>query len=158
VSNRVPVGIAQLFHEELRQERRRGRATYTELEESDADLARHKKWLAAIRARDYFDAPGGEEAAAAVASCEEALARFESDALSASSTSPCRTRGRACARSKAPTADKPQRALRPGIAKSRCGRSRRRAVRRQRQSTHHARRVTAAGRRRGAHASVRGGT
>jgi hypothetical protein len=71
------------FHEELQLERRRGRATYTELEESDADLARHQKWLAAIRARDYFDAPGSEEAAAAVASCEEALARFESEALSA---------------------------------------------------------------------------
>ncbi len=71
------------FLEELEQERRRGRATYTELEESDVDLARHQKWLAAIRARDYFDAPGGEDAAAAVASCEEALARFESEALSA---------------------------------------------------------------------------
>ena len=71
------------FHEELQLERRRGRATYTELEESDADLARHQKWLAAIRARDYFDAPGAPEAAAAVASCEEALARFESEALSA---------------------------------------------------------------------------
>jgi hypothetical protein len=71
------------FHEELQRERRRGRATYTELEESDADLARHQKWLAAIRARDYFDAPGGGEAAAAVTSCEEALARFESEALSA---------------------------------------------------------------------------
>jgi hypothetical protein len=71
------------FHEELELERHRGRATYTELEESDADLARHQKWLAAIRARDYFDAPGGQEAAAAVTSCEEALARFESEALSA---------------------------------------------------------------------------
>jgi hypothetical protein len=71
------------FHEELRLERRRGRACYTELEESDADLARYQRWLAAIRARDYFDAPGGQEAAAAVASCEEALARFESEALSA---------------------------------------------------------------------------
>jgi hypothetical protein len=71
------------FHEELQLERSRGRATYTELEESDADLARHQKWLAAIRARDYFDAPGAQEAAAAVASCEEALARFESEALSA---------------------------------------------------------------------------
>ena len=77
------VGSTQQFHEELAFERRRGRATYTELEESDADLARHQKWLAAIRARDYFDAPGGPEAAAAVASCEEALARFESEALSA---------------------------------------------------------------------------
>ncbi|MFL5862745.1 MAG: Chromate resistance protein ChrB [Solirubrobacteraceae bacterium] len=71
------------FHEELQLERGRGRTTYPELEESDADLARYQKWLAAIRARDYFDAPGGQEAAAAVASCEEALARFESEALSA---------------------------------------------------------------------------
>jgi hypothetical protein len=71
------------FHEELEGERRRGRATYTELEESDADLARYKRWLAAIRARDYFDAPGGDEATAAVTSCEAALARFESEALSA---------------------------------------------------------------------------
>jgi hypothetical protein len=71
------------FHEELALERRRGRATYTELEESDADLARYKKWLAAVRARDYFNAPGSAEAAAAVASCEAALAQFESEALSA---------------------------------------------------------------------------
>jgi hypothetical protein len=71
------------FHEELQLERRRGRATYTELEESDVDLARYQKWLAAIRARDYFDAPGGQEAAAAVAACEEALAQFETEALSA---------------------------------------------------------------------------
>ena len=80
---REVVGSTQQFREELQFERRRGRTTYTELEESDADLARHQKWLAAIRARDYFDAPGGEEAVAAVAACEEALARFESDALSA---------------------------------------------------------------------------
>jgi hypothetical protein len=71
------------FHKELELERRRGRTTYTELEESDADLARHQKWLAAIRARDYFDAPGGREAVAAVASCEAALAQFQSEALSA---------------------------------------------------------------------------
>jgi hypothetical protein len=80
---REVVGSTRQFHEELALERRRGRATYTELEESDADLARHQKWLAAIRARDYFEAPGGQEAAAAVASCEAALARFESEALSA---------------------------------------------------------------------------
>ena len=60
-----------------------GGFNHTELEESDADLARHQKWFAAIRARDYFDAPGGAEAAAAVTSCEEALARFESEALAA---------------------------------------------------------------------------
>ena len=71
------------FREELQQERRRGRTIYTELEESDTDLARHQKWLADIQTRDYFAAPRGEEAAAAVVSCEEALARFESEALSA---------------------------------------------------------------------------
>jgi hypothetical protein len=80
---REVVARTRQFHEELQLERRRGRAMYTELEESDVDLARHQKWLAAIRARDYFDAPGGQEAVAAVASCEEALARFESEALSA---------------------------------------------------------------------------
>jgi hypothetical protein len=80
---REVVQSTRQFHEELQFERRRGRAMYTELEESDADLARHQKWLAAIRARDYFNAPCGQEAAAAVASCEEALARFESEALSA---------------------------------------------------------------------------
>jgi hypothetical protein len=71
------------FHEELAYERRRGRLTYAELEESDADLARHQKWLTAIKARDYFAAPGGEQAAAAVAACEQALAEFEAKALSA---------------------------------------------------------------------------
>ena len=80
---REVVGSTRLFHEELQFERGRGRATYTELEESDADLARYQKWLAAIRGRDDFGAPGGQEAAAAVASCEAALARFESEALSA---------------------------------------------------------------------------
>jgi hypothetical protein len=71
------------FHDELAAERRSGRATYTELEESDADLARYQRWLTAISARDYFDAPGAREATAAVASCEAALARFESEALTA---------------------------------------------------------------------------
>ena len=80
---REVVESTRQFHEELERERSRGRTTYTELEESDADLARYQKWLAAIRARDYFDAPGGQEAAAAVAACEAALAQFESDALSA---------------------------------------------------------------------------
>jgi hypothetical protein len=77
------VESTQQFHQELQFERRRGRTMYTELEESDTDLARYQKWLAAIRARDYFDAPGGQDAAAAVVSCEEELARFESEALSA---------------------------------------------------------------------------
>lgn len=80
---REVVERTQQFHEELEHERQCGRATYTELEESDADLARHVKWLAAIHARDYFTAPGGNEATGAVAACEQALAEFEAEALSA---------------------------------------------------------------------------
>ena len=78
---REVVERTEQFHDELALERRRGRATYTEFEESDADLERHKKWLASIRSRDYFDAPGREEATSAVAACEEALAEFEAEAL-----------------------------------------------------------------------------
>ncbi len=71
------------FHEELAYERTRGRLTYPELEESDTDLARHRKWLAGITARDYFDAPGRAQAEAAVAACERALSEFEAGALAA---------------------------------------------------------------------------
>lgn len=53
----VLVESTRQFHEELEHERRRGRATYTELEESDADLARYRKWLAAIRARATLARP-----------------------------------------------------------------------------------------------------
>lgn len=69
------------FHGELARERARGRVSYTELEESDADLARHARWLATIQARDYFQAPGGVQAAEAVEACRRALADFEAEAL-----------------------------------------------------------------------------
>lgn len=71
------------FHEELEYERGRGRVTYPEFEESEADLVRHQKWLAAIEARDYFEAPRHAEAVAAVDACERALAAFEETALEA---------------------------------------------------------------------------
>ena len=44
---------------ELDEETARGRATYAEVEESEADLERFSKWLAKIAARDYFAASGG---------------------------------------------------------------------------------------------------
>lgn len=68
---------------ELEQETARGRATYTEVEESEADLERFQRWLASIQARDYFDAPGRAAAEAAVADCRHALARFEAAAVDA---------------------------------------------------------------------------
>jgi ChrB-like protein len=71
------------FLEEIEAERRRGRTTYAEVEESEADLERMRTWLGRVRARDYFDAPGGPEAIAAVEECAEALAAFEAEALAA---------------------------------------------------------------------------
>ncbi|KOV68769.1 Chromate resistance protein ChrB [Streptomyces sp. MMG1121] len=68
---------------ELEKETARGRATYAEVEESEADLERFDKWLAKIAARDYFGAPGGEAARSAVERCREALAAFEDAAIAA---------------------------------------------------------------------------
>jgi hypothetical protein len=78
IVSRVPA-----FLEEIVYERRRGRATYAEVEESEADLERLQKWLARVRARDYFDAPGRTEAEQAVERCVAELAEFEAEALAA---------------------------------------------------------------------------
>jgi hypothetical protein len=69
------------FHEELDLERARGRATYAEVEESEADLERFRAWLAKISARDYFAAPAGPTAHAAVQAGAADLAAFEQAAL-----------------------------------------------------------------------------
>ena len=69
------------FLEEIASERAKGRTTYAEVEESEADLDRLRTWLGRIQARDYFAAPGAEEAVAAVDACAAALASFEAEAL-----------------------------------------------------------------------------
>jgi hypothetical protein len=78
IVSRVPA-----FLEEIAHERERGRATYAEVEESEADLERLQKWLARVAARDYFDAPGRTEAAQAVERCAAELATFEAEAMAA---------------------------------------------------------------------------
>jgi hypothetical protein len=76
VLERVPA-----FLDELRSERERDRATYEEVEESEADLERFRAWLAKIDRRDYFGAPRRDEAHAAVERCARALEAFESEAF-----------------------------------------------------------------------------
>ena len=78
IVSRVPA-----FLDEIAYERRRGRATYAEVEESEADLERLQKWLGRVRARDYFDAQGRSEAEQAVERCAAELAAFEAEALAA---------------------------------------------------------------------------
>ncbi len=62
--------------EEIESETARGRATYAEAKESEADLERFEKWLTAINDRDYFHAPAGVPAQIAVQACRDALATF----------------------------------------------------------------------------------
>lgn len=76
VLERIPA-----FLEELRSERERDRATYEEVEESEADLERFRAWLAKIDRRDYFIAPRRAEAHAAVERCAQALEAFEAEAF-----------------------------------------------------------------------------
>jgi hypothetical protein len=76
VLERVPAFLA-----ELRNERDRDRATYEEVEESEADLERFSAWLAKIDRRDYFGAPRRADAHAAVERCAQALEAFESEAF-----------------------------------------------------------------------------
>lgn len=83
------------FLEEIANERARGRATYAEVEESEADLERFRAWLAKIAARDYFDAPNAAEAEAAVERCAQALATFEQEALNAEAPDPPPVAGQA---------------------------------------------------------------
>ena len=76
------------FGEELKLERARGRATYAEVEESEADLERFRSWLAKITARDYFAAPAGPAAHAAVQDAAADLAAFEQAALATEAPEP----------------------------------------------------------------------
>jgi hypothetical protein len=78
VVERTPAFLAEIAHETARD-----RATYAEVEESEADLERFDKWLASISARDYFAAPGGQAARDAVQACRVAFAAFEAAALAA---------------------------------------------------------------------------
>lgn len=51
ICSRVPA-----FLGEIEYERKRGRTTYAEVEESEADLDRLRTWLARVQARDHFEA------------------------------------------------------------------------------------------------------
>ncbi len=73
---------------ELADERARGNATYVEVEESEADLERFRTWLAKITSRDYFAAPLGQRAHAAVDEAATELAAFEEAALHAEAPEP----------------------------------------------------------------------
>lgn len=71
------------FFAELEMETARGRTTFEEVEESEADLARFRSWLAKIDARNYFDAPHAVTAHQQLTRAEEAMRRFTEQAMAA---------------------------------------------------------------------------
>ncbi|MBA3822367.1 MAG: hypothetical protein H0X24_00525 [Ktedonobacterales bacterium] len=66
----------QGLRDELARETAAGKWTFAELEENEQDLAKLERWLAQIRARDFFAASGAEAAAAALAAGRQALTAF----------------------------------------------------------------------------------
>lgn len=71
------------FFAELETETGRGRETFEEVEESEADLSRFRTWLRRIASRDYFQAPIGIEARNQLRRAEEAMATFAQAAMMA---------------------------------------------------------------------------
>lgn len=69
------------FTSELATERARGRASYLEVEENEADLHRFRTWLAKISSRDYFNAPRAQTAQQALTTAEHDFRDFEAEAI-----------------------------------------------------------------------------
>jgi len=62
--------------EEIGRERKAGKYTFAEMEESEQDLEKLVRWLAKIQARDFFPDGRGQEAAALLARCKATVAAF----------------------------------------------------------------------------------
>lgn len=85
------------FFAEIETETAKGRTTFAEVEESEADLGRFEAWVAKIQARDYFAAPIRAEVRAELDRARAAMKTFEAAALSAE-TAPDAPTGRAAVR------------------------------------------------------------
>jgi hypothetical protein len=64
------------FLAEIAKETAADNLSFAALEENEHDLQKLHTWLGKIRTRDFFDAPQGSAAAAALAACERALHGF----------------------------------------------------------------------------------
>lgn len=70
------LGLCRDFRAEIEREMAAGHLSYAELEESDEDLAKLKRGLEKVQARDVLAAAQAGVAAEAVAGCEAALERL----------------------------------------------------------------------------------
>lgn len=64
------------FEDEIARESRKGKFTFAELEENEADWEKLERWEERIRSRDFFDTPGKQEAITALMRGRATLATF----------------------------------------------------------------------------------
>lgn len=62
---------------ELERESKSGKYTFAELDENEEEMQKLTSWLRKIKARDFFEAGGSNEASAAMDCCREHLQAFE---------------------------------------------------------------------------------
>jgi Protein ChrB, N-terminal len=67
---------AEALQAELEWEGERGKFTFAEVEENEADLVKLQRWLQTVAGRDLLGAPGRPGAEAAVGAAAEAVRRF----------------------------------------------------------------------------------
>lgn len=64
------------FEDEIKRERSKGRFTFAQLEDIEADWEKVQRWRERVRVRDFFDAPGRSGADDALARGQAALEAF----------------------------------------------------------------------------------
>jgi hypothetical protein len=64
------------FLAEVRKEHVAGHFTFAELEENEVDLEKLRNWLARVRQRDAFGAPGREAAEKGLETCAQVLEEY----------------------------------------------------------------------------------
>ncbi len=69
-------GEAEGFLAHVRRETEHRAFTFAELEELEGDVAKLSRWMAQVRARDYFPSGAAERVTALLARCEEELTTF----------------------------------------------------------------------------------
>ena len=67
------------FEDEIRRERNKGRFTFAQVEDVEADWEKVQRWYERIRTRDFFDAPGRAEADDALARGQAELEAFTNE-------------------------------------------------------------------------------
>jgi len=68
---------------EIGREGKAGKYTFAEMEESEQDLEKLVRWLAKIKARDFFPQERGEEASAMLTRCQAAVEAFSQSVYAA---------------------------------------------------------------------------